>query len=55
MIHCDQAAYKAGVSEDDTKVWLMKQAIWQIYLPAHHQMQYIKLVFFPFLYFSRMM
>ena len=24
---------KAGVSEDEAKLWLMKQAIWQIYLP----------------------
>ena len=25
---------EAGVSEDKAKLWLMKQAIWQIYLPA---------------------
>ena len=25
---------EAGVSEDEAKLWLMKQAIWQIYLPA---------------------
>ena len=25
---------EAGVSEDVAKLWLMKQAIWQIYLPA---------------------
>ena len=25
---------EAGVSEDEAKPWLMKQAIWQIYLPA---------------------
>ena len=24
----------SGVSEDEAKLWLMKQAIWQIYLPA---------------------
>ena len=27
-------AKEAGVPEDDTKLWLMKQATWQIYLPA---------------------
>ena len=27
-------AKKARVSEDAAKLWLMKQAIWQIYLPA---------------------
>ena len=27
-------AEAAGVSEDEAKLWLMKQAIWQIYLPA---------------------
>jgi len=27
-------AQEAGVSEDKAKLWLMKQAIWQIYLPA---------------------
>ena len=27
-------AQEAGVSEDDAKLWLMRQAIWQIYLPA---------------------
>ena len=25
---------EAGVTEDEAKLWLMKQAIWQIYLPA---------------------
>ena len=25
---------EAGVSEDVAKLWLMKKAIWQIYLPA---------------------
>ena len=25
---------ESGVSEDEAKLWLMKQAIWQIYLPA---------------------
>ena len=25
---------EAGVSEDKAKLWLMKQVIWQIYLPA---------------------
>ena len=25
---------EAGVSEDEAKIFLMKQAIWQIYLPA---------------------
>ena len=25
---------EAGVCEDKAKLWLMKQAIWQIYLPA---------------------
>ena len=25
---------EARVSEDEAKLWLMKQAIWQIYLPA---------------------
>ena len=27
-------AKEAGVSEDNAKLWLMKQAIWQIYLPT---------------------
>ena len=27
-------AQEAGVPEEDAKLWLMKQAIWQIYLPA---------------------
>ena len=27
-------AKESGVSEDAAKLWLMKQAIWQIYLPA---------------------
>jgi len=27
-------AREAGVSEDEVKLWLMKQAIWQIYLPV---------------------
>ena len=29
-----ELAEAAGVSEDEAKLWLMKQAIWQIYLPA---------------------
>ena len=27
-------AQEAGVSEDVAKLWLIKQTIWQIYLPA---------------------
>ena len=30
---------EAGVSEDKAKLWLMKQAIWQIYLPAPKNIQ----------------
>ena len=29
-----ELAEAAGVSQDEAKLWLMKQAIWQIYLPA---------------------
>ena len=29
-----KSSQEAGVSEDEAKLWLMKQAIWQIYLPA---------------------
>ena len=32
-------AKEAGVSEDDAKLWLMKQAIWQINLPSLKQIQ----------------
>ena len=49
-------AKEAGVCEDNTKLWLMMQAIWQIYLPwsiswdqllmLNLQMQFIKLIFF---------
>ena len=49
-------AKEAGVCEDNTKLWLMTQAIWQIYLPwsiswdqilmLNLQMQFIKLIFF---------
>ena len=38
-----QAAKKlsqeANVSEDEAKLWLMKQAIWQIYLPVPKNIQ----------------
>ena len=49
-------AKEAGVCEDNTKLWLMTQAIWQIYLPwsiswdqilmLNLQMQFIKPIFF---------
>ena len=49
-------AKEAGVCEDNTKLWLMMQAIWQIYLPwsiswdqllmLNLQMQFIKPIFF---------
>ena len=50
-------AQEAGVSQDVAKLWLMKQAIWQIYLPApkisrdrrfslHPPIRFIKLIFF---------
>ena len=49
-------AKEAGVCEDNTKLWLMMQAIWQIYLPwsiswdqllmLNLPMQFIKPIFF---------
>ena len=49
-------AKETGVCEDNTKLWLMMQAIWQIYLPwsiswdqilmLNLQMQFIKPIFF---------
>ena len=30
---------EANVSEDEAKLWLMKQAIWQIYLPVPKNIQ----------------
>ena len=49
-------AKEAGVCEDNTKLWLMTQAIWQIYLPwsiswdqllmLNLPMQFIKPIFF---------
>ena len=33
-------AQEAGVSEDVAKLWLMKQAIWQIYLPVPKNIEF---------------
>ena len=34
IVCCEKLSQESGVPEDEAKLWLMKQAIWQIYLPA---------------------